>query len=112
MGLAVNLPTLTLSWLRNIASTRKTIPTSSHDENAQISKQEQRSGFNHSGDRPDKSIGNKRHIKQAMNSLPSTTAAAAIIQPTTTMLSAWRNKLYGAFQSAELVGKVKLHGIR
>lgn len=108
MGLAVNLPTLTLSWLRNISSTRKTIPTSTRDENAQ------RSGFNHSGDPPDKNIGNKRHIKQAMNSLPSTTAAA-INQPTTTMLSAWRNKLYpgyGAFQSAELVGKVKLHGIR
>ena len=111
MGLAVNLPTLTLSWLRNIASTRKTTPTSTRDENAQISKQEQRSGSNHSGDRPDKDIGNKRHIKQAMNSLPST-IAAAINQPTTTMLSAWRNKLYGAFQSAELVGKVKLHGIR
>ena len=111
MGLAVNLPTLTLSWLRNIASTRKTTPTSTRDENAQISKQEQRSGSNHSGDRPDKDIGNKRHIKQAMNSLPTTTTAA-INQPTTTMLSAWRNKLYGAFQSAELVGKVKLHGIR
>lgn len=113
MGLAVNLPTLTFSWLRNIASTKTAIPTSSHNENAQIAKREQRSGSNHSRDRPDKGIGNKRHIKQATNTFPTTAATAGKrVDRPTTMVSVWQNKLSSALQSAELVGKVKLHGVR